>query len=168
MKYSCQWIWHNKVKIHVIISCRNLYTFVMEICLKHGSKNILVEPKSKVTASAQYNVAHLHPQTMSLAIINFLHLTVLETEPRQDIQTHGHYSKVKVKSRSKLHDTSMHTHTNIKWLPTFKENSPDNMAQQRTKFLCEVSSILSHLDLHTFLLVCPCTLPIYLYFWSIL
>ena len=67
----------------------------MEICLKHGSKNILVEPKSKVTTSAQYNVAHLHPQTMSLAIINFLHLTVLETESRQDIQTHGHYSKVK-------------------------------------------------------------------------
>ena len=39
--------------------------------------------RSKVKSRSHHDVAHLHPQPMSLPSINFLHLTVSEIQPGQ-------------------------------------------------------------------------------------
>ena len=44
---------------------------------------------------SRHDVAHLHPQPMSLPSINFLRLTVSEIYPGQDFIGQGHYGKVK-------------------------------------------------------------------------
>ena len=51
------------------------------------------------------------PYPKSLQNINFLHLTVSEIFPGQDLQTEGHYSKVK--SRSHHDVTHLHPITNV-------------------------------------------------------
>ena len=61
-------------------------------------KNLKVKvstARSKVKSRPYYDVTHLQSQPMSLPSINFLHLTVAEIMPIQDIIGQGHYSKVK-------------------------------------------------------------------------
>ena len=41
-------------------------------------------PRSKVKSRSCHDVAHLHPQLMSLPSINILHLMVSEKQPGQD------------------------------------------------------------------------------------
>ena len=50
--------------------------------------------RSKIKSRTHHDVAHLHPQLMSLPSINFLHLTVSEIWPGQDFQTQGHSGEV--------------------------------------------------------------------------
>ena len=51
-----------------------------------------------------------NPQPMSLLSINFLHLTLSETQPRQDFIGQGHYSKLKSRSHHVAH---LHPLTNV-------------------------------------------------------
>ena len=67
--------------------------------------------RSKVKSRSHHDIAHLHPQPMSLPSINFLHLMISEILPGQDFQTQGHYSKVK--SRSDHDIAHLHPLTNV-------------------------------------------------------
>ena len=54
-----------------------------------------------------------NPPPMSLSSIKFLHLTVSEISPGQDFIGHGHYGKVKVKSKSHHDEAHLHLLTNV-------------------------------------------------------
>ena len=50
----------NNVKVQVIISCSDLYMFVIgEICLIYGSRNIRTEQRSKVRPMSHHDVTCL-------------------------------------------------------------------------------------------------------------
>ena len=73
---------------------------IKEICLKYSSRNILLDPRSKVTQRSRCDVAHLQPLTNIPAKSQLpTHYTLLY--PGEIFQTQCHYSKVKRKIKVK-------------------------------------------------------------------